>query len=95
MHALACMRTHMHTNSLFRPPLPAWTLLSPPHTHTQICNPQLFEVNIRILGGLLSAYYLSGGDDAFLHKAEQLGERLLPAFNTGSGLPIPQITVSP
>ncbi|KIY98493.1 mannosyl-oligosaccharidealpha-1,2-mannosidase [Monoraphidium neglectum] len=56
---------------------------------------QLFEVNIRILGGLLSAYYLSGGDDAFLHKAEQLGERLLPAFNTGSGLPIPQITVSP
>ncbi|GBF88105.1 endoplasmic reticulum mannosyl-oligosaccharide 1,2-alpha-mannosidase [Raphidocelis subcapitata] len=48
---------------------------------------QFFEVNIRILGGLLSAYYLSGGDELFLRKAEALGDRLLPAFNTSSGLP--------
>eukprot|EP00882_Tetradesmus_deserticola_P033444 GHRQ01038210.1.p1 GENE.GHRQ01038210.1~~GHRQ01038210.1.p1 ORF type:complete len:187 (+),score=62.62 GHRQ01038210.1:485-1045(+) len=36
---------------------------------------QFFEVNIRILGGLLSAYYLSDGDDMYLHKAQQLGDR--------------------
>jgi hypothetical protein len=38
-------------------------------------NVQFFEVNIRILGGLLSAYYLSDGDDMYLHKAQQLGDR--------------------
>jgi mannosyl-oligosaccharide alpha-1,2-mannosidase len=36
---------------------------------------QFFEVNIRILGGLLSAYYLSGGDDMYLQKAEMLADR--------------------
>jgi mannosyl-oligosaccharide alpha-1,2-mannosidase len=39
---------------------------------------QFFEVNIRILGGLLSAYYLSGGDDMFLQKAEMLADRCVP-----------------
>jgi hypothetical protein len=38
-------------------------------------NVQFFEVNIRILGGLLSAYYLSDGDDLYLHKAQQLADR--------------------
>jgi mannosyl-oligosaccharide alpha-1,2-mannosidase len=38
-------------------------------------NVQFFEVNIRILGGLVSAYYLSGGDDLYLHKAEMLSDR--------------------
>lgn len=54
---------------------------------------QVFEVNIRILGGLLSAYYLSGGDEMFLNKAEELGLRLAPAFKTSSGLPIKQVQV--
>jgi hypothetical protein len=36
---------------------------------------QFFEVNIRILGGLVSAYYLSDGDELYLHKAEQLADR--------------------
>jgi hypothetical protein len=36
---------------------------------------QFFEVNIRIMGGLLSAYYLSGGDELYLHKADQLVTR--------------------
>eukprot|EP00878_Enallax_costatus_P023470 GHUV01024966.1.p1 GENE.GHUV01024966.1~~GHUV01024966.1.p1 ORF type:complete len:284 (+),score=65.42 GHUV01024966.1:550-1401(+) len=36
---------------------------------------QFFEVNIRILGGLLSAYYLSDGDEMYLNKAEQLADR--------------------
>lgn len=54
---------------------------------------QFFEVNIRITGGLLSAYFLSGGDELFLHKAEQLGDRLLPAFNTTTGLPVTRVQV--
>lgn len=40
-------------------------------------NVQFFEVNIRILGGLVSAYYLSGGDDLYLHKAEMLSDRFV------------------
>ncbi|WIA16245.1 hypothetical protein OEZ85_012956 [Tetradesmus obliquus] len=51
-------------------------------------NVQFFEVNIRILGGLLSAYYLSDGDDLYLHKAQQLADRLMVAFNTSSGIPV-------
>lgn len=47
---------------------------------------QFFEVNIRILGGLLSAYYLSGGDELYKQKALQLADRLLPVFNTSSGI---------
>ncbi len=47
---------------------------------------QLFEINIRLLGGLLSAYELDG-DDQFLQLAKDLGKRLLPAFNSGTGMP--------
>ncbi|XP_059898090.1 mannosyl-oligosaccharide 1,2-alpha-mannosidase IA [Gadus macrocephalus] len=46
----------------------------------------VFEVNIRFVGGLLSAYYLSG-KDVFRRKAVELGERLLPAFKTSTGIP--------
>ena len=47
---------------------------------------QLFEINIRMLGGLLSAYELDG-DKRFLLLAEDLGKRLLPAFKSGTGMP--------
>ncbi|KAL0961950.1 hypothetical protein UPYG_G00333810 [Umbra pygmaea] len=46
----------------------------------------LFEVNIRYVGGLLSAYYLTGGE-VFKRKAVELGLKLLPAFNTPTGIP--------
>ncbi|EPQ13292.1 Mannosyl-oligosaccharide 1,2-alpha-mannosidase IC [Myotis brandtii] len=46
----------------------------------------LFEVNIRYIGGLLSAFYLTG-EDVFRVKAIKLGEKLLPAFNTPTGIP--------
>ncbi|XP_045154866.1 mannosyl-oligosaccharide 1,2-alpha-mannosidase IC [Echinops telfairi] len=46
----------------------------------------LFEVNIRYIGGLLSAFYLTG-DEVFRTKAIRLGEKLLPAFNTPTGIP--------
>ncbi|KAF7317660.1 alpha-1,2-Mannosidase [Mycena kentingensis (nom. inval.)] len=46
-----------------------------------------FETIIRYLGGMLSAYALSG-EPTFLTKADELGRSLLPAFNTDSGLPM-------
>ncbi|XP_054427732.1 mannosyl-oligosaccharide 1,2-alpha-mannosidase IC [Pteronotus mesoamericanus] len=46
----------------------------------------LFEVNIRYIGGLLSAFYLTG-EEVFRIKAIKLGEKLLPAFNTPTGIP--------
>jgi mannosidase alpha-like ER degradation enhancer 2 len=45
-----------------------------------------FEITIRLLGGLLSGYQLSG-DARLLAKAEDLGKRLLPAFDSPTGLP--------
>lgn len=45
-----------------------------------------FEINIRLMGGLLSAYQLDG-DERFLELAEDLGERLLPAFDSPTGMP--------
>jgi len=48
---------------------------------------QLFETNIRMLGGLLSAY-LACGDTALLAKAKDLGDRLMKAFEPSPyGLP--------
>ncbi|GAQ84298.1 alpha-mannosidase [Klebsormidium nitens] len=46
----------------------------------------VFETTIRCVGGLLSAYDLSG-DSMFLNKATDLADRLLPAFNTPTGIP--------
>ncbi|KAL5522912.1 hypothetical protein ACEPAF_1179 [Sanghuangporus sanghuang] len=45
-----------------------------------------FETVIRYLGGLLSAYALSGRR-VLLNKADELGQKLLPAYNTDSGMP--------
>nr|VDC61562.1 unnamed protein product [Brassica rapa] len=61
----------------------------------------LFETTIRVLGGLLSAYHLSGGDqgtvnmthngpkpDVYLNVAKDLADRLLSAFSS-SPTPVP------
>jgi hypothetical protein len=45
-----------------------------------------FEVTIRLLGGLLSGYQMTG-DARLLHLAEDLGNRLLPVFNSPTGMP--------
>jgi mannosidase alpha-like ER degradation enhancer 2 len=45
-----------------------------------------FEITIRLLGGLLSGYQLTG-DKRLLGLAEDLGTRLLPAFDSPTGLP--------
>ncbi len=47
---------------------------------------QNFEVTIRLLGGLLSSYQLTG-DKRLLTKAEDLGTRLLPVFESPTGIP--------
>lgn len=45
-----------------------------------------FEITIRMLGGLLSSYQLSG-DPHLLDLAQELGTRLLPAFDSATGMP--------
>ena len=45
-----------------------------------------FEFTIRFLGGLLSSYQLTG-DGRLLRLAEDLGDRLLPAFRSPTGMP--------
>ena len=45
-----------------------------------------FEFTIRFLGGLLSSYQLTG-DRRLLQLAKDLGDRLLPAFGSPTGMP--------
>ncbi|NQU32801.1 MAG: glycoside hydrolase family 47 protein [Bacteroidetes bacterium] len=47
---------------------------------------KVFEVNIRILGGLLAMYELSGNAKV-LDKARDFADRMMPAFNTATGIP--------
>jgi len=51
----------------------------------------VFEVTIRVLGGLLSAHHLTQ-DGVFLDKARDLGDRLMGAFS--SHTPIPYASVN-
>ena len=62
-----------------------------------------FETQIRYFGGLLSSYHLasiSPYEDVretasmLRKKAEELGEAMLPAFNTESGLPVGSVDTS-
>jgi glycosyl hydrolase family 47 len=45
-----------------------------------------FEITIRLLGGLLSAHQLTG-DPRLLALADDLGARLLPTFDSPTGMP--------
>ncbi|VDD79990.1 unnamed protein product [Mesocestoides corti] len=65
----------------------------------------VFETNIRVLGGLLGGHVsalavkssnasrMSWYDKQLLDVAIDLGNRLLPSFNTSTGLPYPQINL--
>jgi mannosidase alpha-like ER degradation enhancer 1 len=63
--------------------------------------PQVFETTIRVLGGLLSghifanqtgqAFYLPWYHGELLDMAHDLGQRLLPAFATPTGLPYARV----
>lgn len=52
----------------------------------------LFETTIRALGGLLSAYSLSGRK-VFLENAVRIGDKMMGAFDTRNALPMSQIDV--
>ena len=68
-----------------------------------------FETTIRMLGGLLSAHYLSTefpsmapldeddpgkpGEDLYMEKAADLADRLLGAFDTNSGVPLASVNL--
>jgi hypothetical protein len=47
---------------------------------------KVLEVNIRVLGGLVSMYQLTN-DPEILEKAVDFGNRLLPAFQSETGIP--------
>uniref|UniRef100_A0A8D0HG28 alpha-1,2-Mannosidase n=1 Tax=Sphenodon punctatus TaxID=8508 RepID=A0A8D0HG28_SPHPU len=64
----------------------------------------VFETNIRVLGGLLGGHsmaimlkekseHMQWYNGELLHMAKQLGYKLLPAFNTSSGLPYPRVNL--
>ncbi|MDO7841726.1 glycoside hydrolase family 47 protein [Sphingomonas immobilis] len=52
----------------------------------------VFETSIRLLGGLLSAHHACG-DPVLLAKARDLADRLLPAFDTPTGMPYRKINL--
>jgi mannosidase alpha-like ER degradation enhancer 2 len=47
---------------------------------------QVFEITIRVLGALLTAHQLTG-EPRFLALATDLGRRMLPAFDSPTGMP--------
>ena len=53
---------------------------------------QNFEITIRLLGGLLSAYQITA-DKRLLTTAEDLGTRLLPVFDSPTGLPYKNVNL--
>ncbi|KAF9025070.1 glycoside hydrolase family 47 protein [Hymenopellis radicata] len=53
-----------------------------------------FETTIRVLGGLLSVYHLTGNDPLYLERAVDLAERIMPAFDTPTGLPLPMVNLA-
>jgi mannosyl-oligosaccharide alpha-1,2-mannosidase len=52
----------------------------------------VFETNIRFVGGLLTCFALTG-DVIFRDKAELVARKLLPAFQTQTGIPHSLINV--
>eukprot|EP00750_Incisomonas_marina_P017707 INCI2369.1.p1 GENE.INCI2369.1~~INCI2369.1.p1 ORF type:complete len:752 (+),score=136.84 INCI2369.1:60-2315(+) len=52
----------------------------------------VFETTIRVLGGLLSAHMFSG-EHVLREKAIELADRLLPAFETPSGIPFSDVNL--
>lgn len=54
---------------------------------------QVFETVIRYVGGLLSAYDLSQ-NPVFVERARDLTDRLLPAFNSTTGIPYQYIDIT-
>ena len=52
----------------------------------------MFETNIRYVGGLLSIYALTG-DQLYREKALEVAQKLVPAFQTPTGIPYPLVNM--
>ncbi|KAI4387108.1 hypothetical protein MLD38_004966 [Melastoma candidum] len=52
----------------------------------------VFETTIRVVGGLWSAYDLSE-DESFSDEGQDIADRLLPAWNTPSGIPYKLLSI--
>uniref|UniRef100_A0AAG5DVK7 alpha-1,2-Mannosidase n=1 Tax=Anopheles atroparvus TaxID=41427 RepID=A0AAG5DVK7_ANOAO len=52
----------------------------------------VFETNIRFVGGFLTCYAFTG-DQLFLEKAKYVADKLLPAFQTPTGIPYALVNV--
>lgn len=46
----------------------------------------MFETNIRFVGGLLTMYALTG-ETMYKERAQHVADKLLPAFQTPTGIP--------
>ncbi|KAL3663041.1 hypothetical protein V7S43_011982 [Phytophthora oleae] len=66
----------------------AWVKANLSETMFQSSTVSFFEITIRSLGGLLSAYYLSG-EKHFLNLADSLGRSLQMGFTCGTGNFVP------
>lgn len=53
----------------------------------------VFETNIRFVGGFLTCYAFTG-DRLFLEKAKYVADKLLPAFQTPTGIPYALVNVN-
>lgn len=70
-------------------------------TYDQDQDVNTFETTIRMLGGLLSAHYLSTRlpevssrqDYVYLEKATDLADRLLSAYESRSGIPYASVNI--
>lgn len=76
-------------------------------TYDQDHDVNTFETTIRMMGGLLSAHYLSTqfpgqyapvhdglSDDMYVEKATDLADRLLAAYETNSGIPLASVNLA-
>lgn len=93
LDSLDAILTVLHDNDEFEHRA-AQLIESLPHGFDVDANVSVFELNIRGLGGLLSAYLLAEEQNIaaalrpkLLWLAEDLGRRLLPAFETVTGIP--------
>ena len=66
--------------------------LSEPKSATVLINGVTNSIECRVLGGLLSAFHLSG-EKLFLERAKDLGNRLMGAFNSRSGIPYSDVNL--
>ena len=64
----------------------AWKLIAETLSFDRDIEVKNFEITIRVLGGLLSAYEMTG-DARLLALADDLGTRLLPVFDSPTGMP--------